>query len=192
MKKRLFAILLALALVVSLMPLSALAAEGCTITIQPVVVEGDGWDRVDSDALSEVLKTKSAEFENGVWSWAPSDTKAEQYIVYSPSGYPVVLNLIYPSKLWDYDTDKLEFVGIGKGQAQQTTETVDTNNEEAFEGKEFNVTGPSTNRFIYFFRLKDTESEEPITYPVVYSWRNLPKDADFRFLLLNTMKRMSK
>lgn len=187
MKKRLFAILLALALVVSLMPLSALAAYDWELTVQAVVVKDDGTTETNSLKSKDYNGTTIGETGSGEpeWTWVSNGkggyTVSAQYdgIINAP------IHFVYPSELWDYNSEEYEFFGMGNTAGSTRNDYSVKADAKAdatiFNGTEFTLASRSSSKYVtYVFHQKDTEPEEPITYPVVYSWRNLPKDADIQ------------
>ena len=160
MKKRLFAMLLALALVVSLLPVSALAAaKDWNFVIQPVVY--DNGSKVDDYTFTSKnysgTTTGKGDSGDAVWDWSPS---GNNYALHSSNDYPhnAPVRYVSPEELWEYDSDELEFKGIGKS-AQATFPSFGAtnvyNNEQ--DTLTTDVTG-SPNvayRLIYLFEVKE-------------------------------------
>ena len=123
MKKRLLSVLLTLCMILTLLPISAFAAPSprdlasYTVTIQAIVVDSDGkFVSANSLTSKDYTGTTNGGTSGGAgkWTWAPDGqggyTMTAQFNSHANSWG----NLLPPTTLWDYDTDALKLIGLGK------------------------------------------------------------------------------
>ena len=174
MKKRLLAMLLALMLVVSLLPVGVLAAD-YEVIIQAVVRNEDGgWASTNALTSKNFDGTTNGGTSggSGSWQWTPSG-----------GGYVLTAefnshanswgNLMHPTDLWEYDQDELKFVGIGiysydtVNRYPTLTETI-LNSPYLFSRQSFGLTssqGGGHHRTYIFERVPD--QPDPPTNPTI-------------------------
>ena len=170
MKKRLLSVLMVLCMVLTLLPVSAFAGNGSygnyEVTVQAVIRDSDGhW--VSTNALTSknfngtTVAGSSGGGSEGKWQWTPS---GGGYILTATlnSHANAWGGLKYPTALWEYDTDELEFVGIGKNSyATEVAYPDDVNSSFLFERNSYllaNSEGGGWYR-TYIFEQKAPEPE---------------------------------
>lgn len=169
--KRIASTVCAAAMCAAMLPATAFAegpetTDNYEVTIQAVVRDSEGqWVSTNALPTQKFTGTTVAGSSGGgsesQWQWTPSE-----------NGYVLTATLSshanawgglkYPTSLWEYDTDKLTFVGIGKNSySTDVLYPEDVNNAYLFEHNSYLLANSSGSGYYltYFFEEKAPEPE---------------------------------